>query len=89
MSELKPCPFCGLTDMYQCQDGSCHMITCRCGAVVEADSPVDATSIWNTRTDHRKLERCRHYRRCPGSVRMTNDFEYECCPCTAWEKEGK
>ncbi len=47
--ELKPCPFCGSTNLYHTETSIFHAVWCKdCGAMVDIDDG-DAIKLWNTR----------------------------------------
>ena len=49
MSELKPCPFCGNTNLHHTETSIFHAVWCKdCGAMVDIDDG-DAIKLWNTR----------------------------------------
>jgi len=58
MSDLKPCPFCGFTDVepYRSGDNN-HYVECpRCGTFgPDCDSRQEAIDVWNTRADSATL----------------------------------
>ena len=47
--ELKPCPFCGNTNLHHTETSIFHAVWCKdCGAMVDIDDG-DAIKLWNTR----------------------------------------
>jgi len=49
MSDLKPCPFCGSTNLHHTETSIFNAVWCRdCGAMVDMDDG-DAIKLWNTR----------------------------------------